>query len=332
MNSFFDKAKLWLIPALIVVLALVALVYFRDQTPETPVVDRPEQEEPSRPKGFAKPPEPSPMKKAADDSKAMADALHSGDLNDCERITWDEALKQSCYDNINYANFIRGGDERKCEDLFDENLKTLCYNKIYFAGAIDSRDRSLCNKITDSNLKQSCLDQVQALLARNAESEDECEAIQSETLKQQCLDRFYTVQGAETLDISQCDNVADPKAKNRCQESVTKNIEVVEASKKAAEAKTEVKSNDEIMSICETLDEKQQTLCKDSLYPRMAFDEKDLSYCELISDPVKEQDCLQEQGDRIDQYLLRQAMASGSPSDCREIRSPELLKLCNESI
>ena len=97
MNNF----KFWLIPGLIVVLALGGLVYFRGKLPEQPI-EKPVvvQEERRKPKGFAKPVPPSTQAQAQSDSQAMLDALHSGATSDCEKISGSEELKQECLDNL----------------------------------------------------------------------------------------------------------------------------------------------------------------------------------------------------------------------------------------
>ncbi len=330
MNSLLGKLKSWLIPALVVILIISGIVYIRGRffvVQPGPGYEITEEQ----PKGFAKPLEPSAQEKAKSDSEAMKDALLSGDISDCDKITWDEELKQRCLDNLNYAAFIRQGDERKCEEIANEDLKQMCYDNIYFATAVDTKDASLCQKIKDTTMKQQCLDQVQALLARRAASAEDCNSIESEILKSQCLDNYYLTSSAKNMDLQSCNNISDPTLKEKCSDTVTQNIQVAEVSKQAAAAKKVTKTPAEILVLCDTLNESQRDACKDSIYPRLAFEEKNLTYCDKISDPVKVMDCREEQEERIDQYFMRQAIALQDNSECSKISNSELKELCFSS-
>lgn len=332
-----DKIKIWLIPGLIVVLALVGLVYFRGKLPEEqvkePVVAIKEEpvEEKTKPKGFAKPVEPSTQKKAESDAGAMADALNSGNFSDCANITWNEEMRQQCEDNLNYTLIIKSGNESECEELYNEALKIQCYDKIYMSAAVDQKDPAICEKITDATLKKMCLDQVQMMLTRYATSADDCSSIVSDVLRSQCKDNYYLKSSAKELNVDGCDNISDPNLADQCRTTVVRNIEVMEQSKKAAENAAVVKSLQEILVLCGSLSGDKVVMCKDAVYPQLAFDEKDLSYCDKISDELKISECAKEQGDKINTYYLRQSLASRDKSVCEMILDDELKQLCQSS-
>lgn len=331
-----DKLKIWLIPGLIVILALAGLVYFRGRLPEEAVekptvVDVEEEKPTTKPKGFAKPVEPSPQKKAESDADVMVAALDSGDLSDCANITWNEEMRKQCEDNLNYASIIKNGDESECDKLHNETLRIQCYDKVYMSAAVDQKNPELCEKITDTVLRQMCLDQVQMMLARYATSADDCSSITSEMLRKQCEDNYYLKSSAKELNVDGCDNISDPYLADQCKKTVVRNIEVMEQSKKAAENASVVKSLQEILELCNSLSGDKPVMCKDAVYPQLAFDEKDLSYCDKISDALKASECTKEQGDKIDTYYLRLSLASRDKSVCELILDDELKQLCQSS-
>jgi hypothetical protein len=327
-----DRLKIWLIPGLIVILALAGLVYFRGRLPKleptTPVT---QEEERTLPKGFAKPVEPSPQEKAETDADAMTAALHSGAISDCEKITWSVELKNQCEDNLNYAAALKSGDESQCNLLYSEALKLQCLDKIYMTAAVDEKDLALCEKISDAALKKMCLEQVQVLLSRYADSAENCSSIASAQLRQQCEDNFYLQDSKKNLNLEGCDNISDSNLSDQCRETVTNNIEVIEQSKQAAQSATATKTLQEILALCNSLTGARATTCKDSVYPQLAFDEKDLSYCDLISDDLKARECTKEQGDKLNTYYLRQSLAANDKTLCNQISDAELKALCESS-
>lgn len=330
-----DKLKIWLIPGIVVILAIGGLIYFRGKLPQQTVTEKPtvtqEEAPPTKPKGFAKPEEPLPQVKAQQDNEAMLGALHSGDMSDCDKITWSDELKKQCEDNLSYAESIKSGDESQCENLADEALRNQCYDKIYMNLAVDDQDMASCEKITDANLKSMCLDQVQMILSRYAQTVDDCAVITSDSLRKQCEDNFYLQSSKTDLSVENCDNISDANLSDQCKQTVTQNIEVVQQSQQAAQTATVTKTFQEILDLCDNLSGNRSVSCKDAVYPQMAFDRKDLSYCDKISDELVAVQCRKDQGDKINAYYLRQSLASKDKSLCELITDSELKSLCQSS-
>lgn len=332
-----NRFKIWLIAGLLVIIALAGLVYIRGRLPaESPDVSVKAptikvEVEKKKPKGFAKPVEPSPQKKATDDAKAIVNALDSGDISDCSKITWNETMREQCEDSLNYNSILKSGDASQCNDLNDEALRVDCFDKAYMSAAVDQRDSELCEKITDAGLKQMCLDQIQMVVTRYATSADDCSPITSDLLRKQCEDSFYLKSSAKELNAEGCNNISDSNVAEQCKETVTRNIEAMERNKIAAENASSVKTLQEILDLCEGLNESKAILCKDSVYPQLAFDKKDVSYCNKISDELKAGACTKEQGDKINSYYLRQSLASHDKSVCDQISDTELKDLCKNS-
>jgi len=329
MRSKQGGIKAWLIFILIIVIAFGALYYFRSVAPESteePVT----VEEVKMPKKKFTKKTISDEKKIEMDTVAMENAIEGGNVDDCEKITYDEDLKKQCQDGLGYAEILRSGDESACEELHNEDLKAQCLDKIYYNEAMDNMDTSLCNKISNDELKQRCLDQIQVVMGKDAESAEDCESISDSTLKQECLNNYYYTSSIEALDEESCDNITNIKLKESCSGTVTQNKEVAELieDQKAAEPLT----TKELLSDCDNYDGDDADNCKDDKNYELALEEKDISYCDRISDVTLQKECVDKQGDSINQFYFRQGMALGSSKLCEKITNTELKTLCLDSL
>ena len=326
-----DKVKLWLIPGIIVIIAIGGLIFLRGKTPEiTPIVI---EEEPEKPvKGFTQAPEPSPEEKIANDTTAMSNAILSGNIEDCEAITWDEKLKQQCLDNLLYANSLKSGDEEVCNQIANEIMRIQCLNEVYMNAALTQRDISLCELIPDLDTKQLCKDRVQVILAQDADSLDDCAVINSDSLRANCEDKFYINDSIANKDPSGCDNIQDAELKSQCTTTIENNITVIETTKTAIAAAKTPKTSLELLAVCDKLSGESASKCKDMIYPKLAIEEKDISYCNKISDSDTASQCLLEKGQSIDQYYLREAMTTGDLSLCDKIANQSIQTTCKSSI
>lgn len=327
-----DKLKSWLIPGLIVIIVIGGLVIWRGYTPDAQTPDVViGTDKPDGPKGFAEPVEPPPKEKAKINSNAMSDALRSGNIEDCSKIVFDEDLMGQCQDNLSYANILKSGDLSLCDSLHDEILRTQCHNKIYTSTAIDKRDSTLCEMIVDPAVAQLCKDQVQTILSRYAQSIDECDTINSAELKQQCQDTFELQSSAETLNLENCDNISDEKLADQCRATVTQNIKVVEQSQQAAQSAQVAKTPQEVLVVCDSLTGARETACKDAVYPDLAIEEMDLSYCDKISENSVSAQCRKETQISINQYYMRQSIAQKDKLLCEKITDESLKAVCKAS-
>jgi len=330
-----DKLKLWLIPGLIVIIAIAGLFFLRDRIPEIEisnvVVNVETSEETNKPKGFAKPVEPSLQEKSANDSSSMADALRSGNINDCDEITWDKELKQKCIDNLIYAASIHSNDETECKKIQNDILKQQCYNKVYLNVAVDEQSLEICDNISDAVIKKLCNSQVHALLARNSSDINSCNEIDSGYLRDNCQDNYYLKSSAESHDDNTCNNIKDPNSKQQCIETVKNNIAVIEANKIAIKNRSN-RTTQDLMDICNSLSGDRAIKCKDMVYPKLAMEEKDISYCDKISDSILASKCKEQNNQNIDQYFIRQAIASNDISFCEKISSEIIQTTCKNSI
>lgn len=321
-----DKEKIitWIILVLIIVICFGALFYFKkDKTPVTPAEVAEEIKRPS--KSFAKK-ELTPEEKENLDNSALNEALKTGGANSCAQIKFDEKLRKQCEDGINFTKFIKGGNEHDCQKLHDANLRQQCFDKIYYNAAIEDQSIKLCEKINDTTLKQNCLDKVQAYLGRNAKNADDCKAIINPQLKQNCLDNFYLSKSVKSLEVDKCKNINDAELQKECTQTVKHSIKVKEENKKYAVR--EYKSNTEMLTECDKLNDEKSDKCKDDANFNLALEKKDLSYCNAIDDEDKKQKCIGEQSNNISRFYLRQAIVKKDSSLCNKITDVSLRQTC----
>ena len=328
MRSQIGSIKAWLIFIFVVILAFAALYYFRS-------IEKVPTEQPEEITGEVKPSkefaleEMTEAEKKQMDDEALSGAITSGSIEDCEKIL-DEKLRNQCLDTLGYAAILASGDEKQCEKLNNESLRKQCLDKIYYSEAMDTMDSDLCQKISDQALKQQCIDQIQSVLGRNAESEADCESISDPVLKQECLDNFYYSSSIKELDEGSCSNITNSDLRERCSKTIAQNIKVIEIAEKQQAEKP--KSTEEVLEACDNLSGEQAQNCKDKANYDLAFEKKDLSYCNYIADAESKQECLDTQSDSINQFYLRQATATGNSALCDKITNASLKTLCNDSL
>ncbi len=320
----------WLIFILVIVIAFGTLYYFRSISPTIPTDGTEVSEEVITPKKKFTTKEISEEKKAEIDSAALEDALSTGSIEDCEKITYDDALKQKCLDSLGYAVILRSGDEIQCEKLFDKELKQQCLDKIYYSDAMDTMDTSLCKKISDESLKQRCLDQIQVIMGKNAESTEDCDSILDIALKQECLNNYYYSSSIKELDEESCDNITNSQLRDLCTTAIADNLKADDVAEK--ELAVMPQTTQEVLVTCDNYQGEQSQECKDDANYELAFEEKDISYCNRILDTSKQKECIDKQGDSINQYYFRQGTTYGDASMCEKITNTSLKILCLDLI
>lgn len=316
--------KAWLIFILVVAVVFGALFYLRGIYTKPLTTDEEISEETKKPSRPFALPELTEETKFDIDNTALKGAFDSGDISDCEKIQYDEELKQKCLDALNYAGILRSGDETQCEKLFDPKMRQQCYDSIYNSAALDKFDINLCYKIQDPALQQSCINKIQVVMGRTATDRSFCDAIVDDKAKQDCLDNFYLSSGIKDLDEESCDNITDPNLKNRCTTTIAQNLKVIEKSKQAV---IDIpKTTEEILASCTTPE------CQDQMNYTLANEKKDINYCYKISDSKFREECVNDQTKSINQYYLRQAVTLKDPSICENITNVSLKDLCKSSV
>ena len=330
-----NNLKTLLLFVIFILVILAALILLRDCSQEEvlPIPtqeDNPKEEPTSKPFAVEK---LTPEEKAERDSNALKNALFSGDTQDCSSILYDDEMKERCLDNVNYAKILKSGDEKQCDMLYNEDLRKECYDTIYFMSAVDSLDIKLCEKIKDETSRSDCINQIQVVLGRTVQSAEGCDSITDPVYKEDCLNNYYLSEGLKEFNETSCDKITDPLLKERCLGTITDNIEVSKASEEAAElALTTVVSTDDLLKNCDFYPADKAIICKDKINYDLAFEKKDLAYCNKVVDTTKKQSCIKEQTEKLDQYYLRQAISTQDKTLCNKISNTSVKALCTDSI
>lgn len=326
MNSRKGSVKTWVIFIVLILIAFGLLYYFQQ-------IRKPAEEEPAPPAPTVKE-EPAPVPKkprkefAVDelteaekkevDYESLNIAMQSGE--GCENIKFDPELRQQCEDQLLLDDALRRGNENLCNQIENEVLRTQCLDQIYLSRATQEFDAELCKKIIDEALKQSCFDRLQSVLGRMAASAESCDVIKDPILKQSCLDNYYFSSSIDSLDTESCENIKDSSLKERCSKTIEKNIEVVQMTQQAITR--EYKTTAEKLEICTT------DSCKDEANYDLAYEKKDLSYCNLIIDSQKQSECIRVQSANINSYYMKKATSKKDVSLCNKITDQSLRTSC----
>jgi hypothetical protein len=264
--------------------------------------------------------------KKSSDQHHFNQALLSGSLAICESIQFNETLRQSCIDNINYAVFLKGGNEKKCAELADAVLRQQCLDRIFYTAATDEFNADLCTKIVDSTLKQDCFDKIQMVFGAKAETLSDCDSITSNYLKADCRNNFYFSSGLNGLNEATCDHITDLTLQSRCRQGVTRNKAVVALSQKKA---IRVHQSATVLSgTCDQFTGEAHTMCQDKANYDLTLEKKDLNYCSRIQDLQQQEKCLNVQGAKVNRYHLKQAIREKNPALCNVINSETLKNSC----
>ncbi len=269
-------------------------------------------------------PEVSEEQKKEQVNKAFNNALLTG--KGCEAIKYDTKLKQICLDTLAYNDALSKKDETLCEKIVDLKIKTECYDQIYLDIAISGLDTKFCNKIKDSEIKQNCLDQILAFSGRTFKSADECNVIKNSSLKQTCLDGFYYENSINNMTKDSCGLIKDKKLKRRCENTIEKKSEVAKATQKQIEGTYQ--TIEEKQEKCENMTGQKAIDCNDEVSFSLAQQNKDISYCNSISDSSSKSNCIETNSANINNFYIKQATLNNNPSLCNKILDSALRTSC----
>lgn len=322
MNIPRGKILNWVVFIAIIMVFFGAFVFYQSQklTPEDKIN---KEMEAKKPKGFAIPPL-SKEDLAKADNQAFNNALLGS--SDCEEIKYDAAKKQTCLDSLAYSAGIQKNDIKTCEKISDSSLKTKCLDQVYIGLGISGSDTTYCTKIKDSGIKQSCMDQIQVILGKTAKAASDCNSIKDLTLKQSCLDNYYLSDSIAKLGKEGCENIKDTDIKTSCTKTIEKNIAVINISK--TQATPTYKTAKESLKNCDKLSGSAAGSCKDEANFKLAFEEKNISYCSAIKESNSKTKCVQAQSASINSYYLRQAIVKKDSTLCGKILDASLKVVC----
>ena len=328
MRSQKGKITSWIIFAVIIVVIFGLLVFLQSKQAtkkeEASVGITKTVTKVSKPRKKFAIPEVSEEQKKEQDKKAFNDALLFG--KGCDTIKYDSELKQICLDTLAYNDALQKKDETLCEKIVDSEIKTKCYDQIYLSIAISESDTKFCDKIENSEIKQNCLDQLLAFSGRTLKSAAECNAIKDIKLKQTCLDGFYFENSINNMTKDSCGLVKNKELRERCENTIEKKVEVAEATQKQIVGTYQ--TVEEKLEECGSMTGQKATDCNDKVNFSLAQKNKDISYCNSISDSSSKSDCIEINSASINNFYLKQATLNSDPSLCNKILDSELRTSC----
>ena len=329
MNLQKGKILKWVIFLVVIVILLGLLIWYQTiiNNPAR-VTQAPEQQNKVSPRKEFAVTELTQEQKDTSDNDAYNQALLNG--GGCDKILYDDKIKQLCLDTLAFNEARSKKDEKICAQISDITLRTKCYDLVYLDIAVSTMNKALCYKITDPKTSQNCLDQIIAFSGGSLKSAADCSVISDQSIKQLCLNNFYLQSSIGNLDKNGCQNITDPKLQNRCVTAISKTIEIKEAAK--SQVVRTFQTATEKLKSCDTLTGDDASSCKNEANYSLAAENKDISYCNKITDSNYQADCILTQSTSINNYYLKQALRQKDPSLCNKILDSGLRANCISSI
>ncbi len=249
------------------------------------------------------------------------DAASSMDINLCEKIKYDEDLKQKCFDNVyawlawsnndnSYCNKIKNEDTKNrclnsfaydkaiswnwsCDSIvWDDNLKEACKSNIIFEKIESSAsvwDLNICDELIWDN-KTYCLNRINKNNdittldnALKSKNINDCNSIQDVSFKNTCTDTINLQTALSTKNISLCNKLLDTNRKTSCLEALNRDNDRELLQSAINESNT---------NLCNNIkDNNTKIKCFDTIYLRQGINTKNLSICNKITDIKIKKEC-----------------------------------------
>ncbi len=331
MNSPLKSYKNWLIPLVLILLIVggfFLIKWLNDNEGDDSFISEgdPTVRTPSIPVGETFFDEQ--LEEMNQNNFSYSDALASGAIANCNKIDEDEAMKNQCRDQINYSSATQNQNLAFCEAINNGAHKIQCLNSLRYTIAMRDQDQSLCDSITETSLQKTCSEQFISLEIQTSPEQLDCQSLPSDSLKTTCWDNFYADEVLRTQDLQVCENLSTEEKQNNCTRTVIENQPILATLQKTNQLQDNPQSGEALLNFCNTASDQQKLICEINLYNRLAFEQRDITYCDEISNQTDVLSCIQEQGDRLDQYYLNKAQAHDDKMLCEEVSAPEVRELC----
>lgn len=262
--------------------------------------------------------------KAKMDYGAFSQAISGTEEAACNQIQFDENLKAKCLDSLRYMAIINRRNTKDCAILTNPETKEFCVNKIHYLNALDRLDADLCKAIKEDELKKNCLIQVELVMNPGEKSLSNCGQIQEDNLKGACLSQYYYEVAMKNRSKTDCSKIEEEVLRNRCLRAIGQ-TQVASSTPTRPLESTKLTNP---LEVCNNLSGSDKTKCRDKSNFNQAFESKELSYCSRITSTELKEKCQNDQGNNINRYYLRMAMANKDSALCSKILDEEVRTSC----
>lgn len=197
-----------------------------------------------------------------EDNQVYKTAVDTNNADKCSEMSDDEQ-KDLCVKLL----AIKLKNNQLCEKIGNKDTFTACQDRVNFETATGNKDLELCKTINDANLNSSC---VVNIISQNQYNEQDCESLEDDNQKNLCLGKVLYEEAIEENDISICQKI--PSENNEeCLHSIIN------------------KHND--LDYCDSLPEELNAICTQIIARKLAYEKKDKSICDEISDGNIQNEC-----------------------------------------
>lgn len=251
--------------------------------------------------------------------------------------------KQTCEDALFLEASSYNNDPSGCAHIKNIQTKEYCQDSITLKKIIQDKNFENCETLATVILSKKCLDAKSIDKVNTAKQKSDCTEL-SAPYKTECIRKFLTVNDFH-FSPSKCDAIPKDDSDDRkfCQrmamEYTIKHLNPLDCSQypslesfclsqkalysdkkffKQSISEKNIHFCSKIVSVT------TKTKCKDSLLPTLAWEKKDLSFCELISTQKGQEKCLIAKSKEISQMFYRQALQKNEREICKKI--PDIVK------
>lgn len=207
------------------------------------------------------------------DNQIYQAAANAGNADKCSKMS-DDAQKDLCVKLL----AIKSKDNQLCDKIINKDLIQECQDRVNFEIATQNKDLELCKTISEANLNSSC---VINIISQNQYNEQDCEKLEDSNQKNLCLGHVLYEEATTKNDISLCQKIPGEGNNSECLNSI-------------------INEHDNL-DYCQSLPDELQETCVQIIARKLAFEKKDKSLCDKISDSGIQNECKESVDGILDQ-------------------------------
>lgn len=197
------------------------------------------------------------------DNQTYQTATDANNVDKCSEMSDDEQ-KDLCVKLL----AIKLKNNQLCDKIINKNLIQECQDRVNFEIAAQNKDLELCKTISEANLNSSC---VINIISQNQYNKQDCEKLEDGNQKNLCLGHVLYEEAMEKNDISLCQKIPGEGNNSECLNSII--------------------SEHDNLDYCQSLPEELRETCLQIIAMKLAYEKKDKSLCDKISDNAVQNEC-----------------------------------------